>query len=62
MTHDALKFYTNDEAIKYVGWLLAAYAQSNIDKGVRLINSLHTDEDRKAAKDHAKELKALYGE
>ncbi len=56
------QFYTNAEAIQYVGWLLACDAENNISKGERLINSLHTDEDRTAAKAHAVYLTKLYNE
>ena len=56
------KFYTNAQAIQYVGWLLACDAESNISKGERLINALHTEEDRTAAKEHALYLTKLYNE
>ena len=33
-----LRFYSTSEAIEYVGWLLAACADININKGIRLLN------------------------
>ena len=61
-TNNDLRFYTPAQAIEYVGWLLAACADTNINKGIRLLNDLPNDEARAAAKAHAMELKSLYGE
>lgn len=59
---NALKFYSPKQAIEYVGWLLAASAESNINKGLKLLNELPSDKARAAAKLHAVKLTQLYGE
>ena len=59
-TRNALDFYTPDKAIEYVGWLLAALAENNVNKGIKLLDALPSDGARVAAKAHATYLLALY--